>query len=267
LKEHQMSAQKQKQLKALVRPRAGKGAARAIRRDGRVPGVIYGGNEPPLPISLDYKDVEKTIFAGHFLSTIYNIDVDGKSVRVIPRDYQLDRVHDFPVHVDFLRIVAGSKIRVGVPVHFKNHEDSPGLKAGGVLNTVAHTIELMCPPDDIPQEIMVDLAGLEIGDSVHINDLTMPANTTLRDRTNFTVATIAPPIKEEVIEAPVVAEAAVPVEGEAGAVPGAPGAAPAAGAAAAPGAAPAADAKGAAKGGDKPAGKGDKPAGKGDKKA
>jgi large subunit ribosomal protein L25 len=253
-----MSAQKQ--LKATARPKAGKGAARAERRNGRVPGVIYGGNEPPLPISLDYKDVEKTIFAGHFLSTVYNIDVEGKSLRVIPRDYQLDKVRDFPMHVDFLRIVAGSKIRVGVPVHFKNREESPGLKAGGVLNIVTHNIELMCPPDEIPQEIMIDLSGLEIGDSVHINDLTMPANTTLRDRTNFTVASIAAPIKEEVIET--VAPTAVPVEGEAGAAaaaPGAQGAAPAAGAAAAPGAqAPAADAKGAAKTGDKPGAKGDK---------
>ncbi len=242
-----MSAQKQ--LKATARPRSGKGAARADRRQGRVPGVIYGGNEPPLPITLDYTDVEKTIFAGHFLSTVFNIDVDGKSVRVIPRDYQLDKVRDFPVHVDFLRIVAGSKIRVGVPVHFKNNLESPGLKAGGVLNIVAHTIELLCPPDDIPQEVMVDLTGLEIGDSVHIKDIKLPESVTLRDRSNFTVATIAAPIKEEVIPTAAPATAAVP---------SAEGGEPAAGAtAAAPGAA-AAPASDAAKGGDKGGAKGDK---------
>lgn len=245
-----MSAQKQlqRQLKATARPRAGKGAARAERRNGRVPGVIYGGNEPPLPISLDYKDVEKTIFAGHFLSTVFNIDVDGKTVRVIPRDYQLDKVRDFPMHVDFLRIVAGSKIRVGVPVHFKNNLESPGLKAGGVLNVVTHNIELMCPPDDIPQEVMVDLAGLEIGDSIHISDIKLPENVTLRDRSNFTVATIAAPIKEEVI--PVAAPTTA-------AVPSAEGGEAAAGATAAPGAAGAAPAADTAKGGDKSP-KGDK---------
>jgi large subunit ribosomal protein L25 len=255
-----MSAQKQKALKATARPKAGKGAARAIRRDGRVPGVIYGGKEPPQTISLNYRELNDSIQAGHFLSTVYNLDVDGKAVRVIPRDYQLDKVLDFPVHVDFLRIVAGAKVRVAIPVHFKNREDSPGLKAGGVLNIVTHNIELMCPPDDIPREVMIDLTGLEIGDSIHIKDLTMPANTSLRDRSNFTVATIAPPIKEEEIAPPVAAEAAVPTEGDiaaaaaAGVAPGAPGAAPAAA-----GAAPAADAaKGGAKAETKPAGKGDK---------
>lgn len=222
-----MKAQKQnKQFTATARPKAGKGAARAERRNGRVPAVIYGGKEPPLPISLDYKQVEQTIFAGHFLSTVFDIDVEGKSVRVIPRDYQLDPVLDLPVHVDFLRIVAGAKIRVDIPVHFKNHEASPGLKAGGVINTVAHSIELMCPPDDIPQEIMVDLSGLEIGDSVHINDIKLPENVTLRDKSNFTVATIAPPVKEEIV-VPVAAPGAVPTEGDvAAAAPGAEGAAP-----------------------------------------
>lgn len=223
-----MSAQKQ--LKATTRPRAGKGAARAARRQGQVPAVIYGGNEPPLIISIDAKEIEKTIYAGHFLSTVFNIDVDGTTSRVIPRDYQLDKIRDFPLHVDFLRIVAGSKIRVDIPVHFKNNEASPGLKAGGVLNVVAHSIELLCPPDDIPQDITIDLTGLEIGDSVHIQDVKLPENVTLRDKSNFTVATIAAPVKEvEVI--PVAAPA--PVAGAA--TPGAAGAG-APGAAVAPGA-------------------------------
>ncbi len=204
-----MSAQKQ--LKATARPRAGKGAARAARREGQVPAVIYGGNEPPLTITLNAHDIEKTIYAGHFLSTVFTIDVDGKSNRVIPRDYQLDRIKDKPLHVDFLRIVAGSKIRVDVPVHFKNNEASPGLKAGGALNVVAHTIELLCPPDEIPQEIMVDLTGLEIGDSLHIGDLKLPANVALRDKSNFTVVTIAAPTKE--IEVVPVAAAAAPAAG------------------------------------------------------
>lgn len=194
------------ELKALKRMRAGKGAARAARRDGHVPAVIYGGHEPPQPISIPYADVTKRIFAGHFLSTVVVLDVEGTKVRVIPRDYQLDVVKDTPVHVDFLRVTEGSRIRVEVPVHFKNQDQSPGLKLGGVINFVLHTIEVMCPPDAIPQEIVVDLAGKAIGDTVHSHDITLPAGVVATDRSNFTIASIAPPTKAEV--APAATEAA-----------------------------------------------------------
>ena len=122
-----------KQLKAVARDRVGKGAARAVRRQGQTPAVIYGGGQAAEPIALDSKQARQLIFAGHFLTTVFEIDVDGRTTRAIPRDYQLDPVKDFPVHVDFLRLAEGQSIRVEVPVHFVNHEASPGLKRGGTL--------------------------------------------------------------------------------------------------------------------------------------
>jgi large subunit ribosomal protein L25 len=196
-----------KVLTATKRTRAGKGAARAERRAGRVPAVIYGGAEPPLPISFDRTLIHRTIYAGHFLSTVFEVDVDGAKVRAIPRDYQLDVVRDTPLHVDLLRITAGSRIRVDVPVHFKNREQSPGLKAGGVINVIFHSIEVMCPADDIPDEIMIDLAGTSIGDTIHISQIALPEGVKPTNRTDFTVCSIAPPTKEA---APA---AAAPAEG------------------------------------------------------
>ena len=125
-----------KKLAATVRSGTGKGAARSVRREGRIPGVVYGGGEAPTPISLDKKQLTQLIFAGHFLTTIFELDIDGKKERAIPRDYQLDVVKDFPLHVDFLRLKPGSRLRVNVPVHFINQEASPGLKRGGTLNIV-----------------------------------------------------------------------------------------------------------------------------------
>lgn len=196
------------ELKATLRSRAGKGAARAVRREGRIPAVIYGGKEAPLPVSLAEADVSRRIFAGHFLSTVLELDVDGKKVRVIPRDYQLDVVRDTPLHVDFLRITAGSKIRVEVPVHTINLDQAPGIKAGGVLNLVLHAVEVMCPPDAIPAEITLDMAGKVIGDSFHANDIKLPEGVVAVNRTNFTIATIAPPSKAETPIAAQAAEAA-----------------------------------------------------------
>jgi large subunit ribosomal protein L25 len=196
------------QLTATKRMRAGKGAARAERRQGRVPGVIYGGNQPPLPIALDYRDINRRIYAGHFLSTVVEIDVEGEKLRVIPRDYQLDVVKDTPLHVDFLRVTAGSTIRVDVPVHVKGQDQSPGLKAGGVVNLIHHTIEVLCPADRIPDAIDVDVAGKEIGDSVHIADVTLPEGVRSTDRTNFTVLSIATPSKLDVAPAAAGGEAA-----------------------------------------------------------
>src|SRR6202162_93927 len=140
-----------KEIKATARPRAGKGAARAIRREGRVPGVIYGDHQPPLNISLDYSALRQKIYAGRFLTTIYDLDLDGTRHRVIPRDYQLDPVRDFPVHVDFLRLGEGARIRVRIPVHIQNADQSPGVKRGGTVNIVEHTVEVYCSADAIPE--------------------------------------------------------------------------------------------------------------------
>jgi large subunit ribosomal protein L25 len=211
-----------KTLAATVRSAGGKGAARSVRREGRIPAVIYGGGDPAQAISLDWREVNKHIYAGHFLTTIYEIDVEGGKERVIPRDYQLDRINDRPVHVDFLRLKAGSTLRVAIPVHFVNQDISPGIKKGGTLNIVRHSIELKVPADAIPEAITVDVGQLDIAESVHISAITLPAGVRPVDtQHDFTIATIAPPIA--VIETPAAAAATT--------APAAGGAAPAAGAA------------------------------------
>ncbi|HKH34626.1 MAG TPA: 50S ribosomal protein L25/general stress protein Ctc [Beijerinckiaceae bacterium] len=218
-----------KQLQAVARDRAGKGAARAVRRQGRVPAVIYGAGEAARPIALDANQAKQLIFAGHFLTTVFEIEVDGTKTRAIPRDYQLDPVKDFPIHVDFLRLAEGQKIRVEVPVHFINQEASPGLKRGGTLNIVRHTIELLVPADAIPEFIEADLTGFNIGDSLHISAIKLPegARPTIAER-DFTVATIVAPsgLKEEAAAA-AAAAATAPAEPAPGAAPAAPAAAPA----------------------------------------
>ena len=163
-----------KQLAAVTRSGTGKGAARSVRREGRVPAVIYGGGVKPEPISVDYKDVNKFIYAGHFLTSIFELELDGRKERVLPRDYQLDVVTDRPVHVDFLRLAPGSSVRIGIPVHVANREASPGLKKGGAVNLVLHTVEVMAPADDIPESITIDLAGMDFHDSVHVSALKLP---------------------------------------------------------------------------------------------
>jgi large subunit ribosomal protein L25 len=231
-----------KVLKAEARDRVGKGAARALRRQQRVPAVIYGGKQAPTGISLSGNDLYILLHGGGFMTTLFDIDVGGKVEKAIPRDYQLDPVKDFLTHVDFLRITEDSIITVDIPVRFKNEAASPGLKEGGVLNIIEHTIELAVKATAIPKSIDIDLTGLEIGDSIHISQVTLPEGSKAVDRSDFTVATVvAPTIQTEEVKA------ATPVEGEAGAAaPGAEGAA-----AAAPGAAPAAGAAaGDAKGGD-----------------
>ena len=183
-----------KQLAAVARSGTGKGAARSVRREGRVPAVIYGGGVKPEPISVDYKDVNKLIFAGHFLTTIFEVEMDGRKERVLPRDYQLDVVTDWPVHVDFLRLTPGSRVRIGVPVHVVNREASPGLKKGGAVNLVLHTVEVMAPADDIPESITIDLAGMDFHDSVHVSALKLPEGCRpLSGTADLTVVTIVPP--------------------------------------------------------------------------
>jgi large subunit ribosomal protein L25 len=199
-----------KQLDATPRQRVGKGAARATRREHRVPAVIYGGGQAPVSISLDYNRTNQLIYAGHFLTTVFEISVGEEKIRAIPRDYQLHPVKDTPVHVDFMRLSAGSTIRVEIPVHFINQEASPGLKQGGALNIVRHAVELIVPAEDIPESLTADLTGLEISDALKISAIKLPANTkTVIQGRDFTIATITPPKAVEE-EAKPAAEAAAP---------------------------------------------------------
>lgn len=183
-----------KQIKAVARDRVGKGAARAVRRNGQVPAVIYGGGQPATAIAVDYNLAKKLIYAGHFLTTIFEVEIDGKVTRVIPRDYQLDVVKDLPVHIDFLRVTKGATLTVEIPMHFVNQEASPGLKQGGTLNIVRHAVEMSVPADSIPDSIDVDLTGTNIGDSIHISAVKLPKDVTptIQDR-DFTIATIVAP--------------------------------------------------------------------------
>jgi large subunit ribosomal protein L25 len=230
-----------KELNATARPKAGKGAARATRREGRVPGVIYGDNKPPLPITVDARELQHRIVAGRFLTTLYDITIDGAKHRVIPRDFQLDPVRDTPVHVDFLRLAEGATIRVRVPIHVRNVEQSPGVKRGGAVNIVTHAIEVVCLADQIPESFEVDVAGLEIGHSRHMSDIVLPPNVRVLHG-DATLVTIVPPsgYAEELkaaadAAAAAAAAAAAPAAAAGGAAPAAPGAAPGAAPAAAGG--------------------------------
>jgi large subunit ribosomal protein L25 len=236
------------ELKATVRPQAGKGAARAVRREGLVPGVIYGDNKPPLNISLDHKELNLRIRAGHFLTSLYDIEIDGQKHRVIPRDFQLEAVYDRPVHVDFLRLGEGATIRVRVPVKVRNAEQAPGIKRGGTVNIVTHTVEVRCLADAIPEAIEVDIAGLEINYSKHLSDVALPASVKPMIHADATLVTIVPPsgYAEEMKAAAEAAAAAAAAAATAAATPGA-----AAAPGAAPGAAPAGGGGAAASGGDK----------------
>ncbi len=257
-----------KELKATARPAGGKGAARAERRAGRVPGVIYGNNQPPLTISVDDAELRQRILAGRFLTTIYDIDLEGNKHRVIPRDFQLDPVRDFPLHVDFMRLGEGATIRVSVPLHIVNAESAPGVKRGGTVNIVTHTIDLECSVDNIPQYVDADISGLEISYSLHLSDITLPPGVKSLAREDVTLVTIVPPSGyAEEQKAAAAAAAAAGTAAAAAAAPGVPGAVPAAGAPGAPGAPGAAPAAAPAAGAAPAAAAGAKaPAGGGDKK-
>ncbi len=181
-------------LPAERRERAGKGASRALRREGRVPAVIYGGNEEPVMIHIEGKELFRQMMTGHFMNSIVQVEVDGKPVRTIPKDVAMDPVKDRPVHVDFLRLSKDSKIEVQIPVVFINEEASPGLKKGGVLNVVRHELDLICPSDAIPDEIQIDVTGKEVGDAIHISEITLPEGSVsaITDR-DFTIATLVAP--------------------------------------------------------------------------
>lgn len=175
-----------------VRDNTGTGAARAARRDGFVPGTLYGGKQGPVSIAIRENVLRKAIYSGKFLSNMVTLEHKGEKQTVIPKDVQFDPVTDFPLHVDLFRVDEDSVIDVEVAVHFLNEDKAPGLKRGGALNVVRHTVELSCPAGSIPDAIEIDLSGMEIGDSVHISSVTLPENVTptIADR-DFTIATIA----------------------------------------------------------------------------
>jgi large subunit ribosomal protein L25 len=182
------------ELKASARDRVGKGAARSLRREGLLPAVIYGDKKPALPITIPVKETTLTLHKGGFLTHIGTIDVDGEKHQVIAKDFQLHPVRDDVLHVDFLRVSGNTTLTVDIPVTFINEETCPGLKKGGMLNVVRHTVELIVPANAIPETLVFDLAKVDIGDTLHISATTLPAGAqpTITDR-DFTVATLAAP--------------------------------------------------------------------------
>jgi large subunit ribosomal protein L25 len=205
-------------LPAEARDRAGKGASRALRREGRVPAVVYGEKKEPLSIHVEEKLLSKMLSTGHFMNSVVMIDFEGKPNRTLPKAIDFHPVSSRPIHVDFLRIGEHTKVHVAIPMRFDNEEQSPGLKKGGVLNVVVHELEIVCDAASIPNEIHIPLDGLEIGDSIHIGqvklpDGVVPANTD----EDFTVATIVAPSAMKAEEEETAPAGDVPtVEGEEG---------------------------------------------------
>jgi len=181
-------------LSAEARDRAGKGASRALRREGRVPAVIYGNNEEPQTIHVEEKSLAKLLGTGVFFNSVVTVEVAGKKVRTLPKDVAFHPVTERPLHADFLRVSAHAKVTVNVPVRFTNEDASPGLKRGGVLNVVRHELEMVCDAASIPDEIVVDMTGFDVGEAVHVSHVTLPkgAEPTITDR-DFTIATIVAP--------------------------------------------------------------------------
>lgn len=179
-------------LRAELRERTGKGAARAMRRTGRVPGIIYGDRKEAILISLEPRELSRALHRRGFFATLVDIAIDGGVHRVLPREIQFHPATDMPIHADFLRVAADARINVTVPVVFVNHEQSVGLRRGGILNVVRHGVELSCPAENIPDRLTADLAGLDIGDSIHIDAIALPEGSrpTITGR-NFTIASIA----------------------------------------------------------------------------
>ncbi|WP_315763061.1 50S ribosomal protein L25/general stress protein Ctc [Sphingomonas sp. Y38-1Y] len=203
-------------LSAETRERVGKGASRALRREGRIPAVIYGNKQEPLSIHVEERALNKLLGTGHFMNSIVMIDGAGQgSIRTLPKDVTFDPVTDRPVHVDFLRIAKNATVTVAVPVVFTDEEEAPGIKKGAVLNIVRHELEVVVDADKIPESIEVSLKGLEVGDTVHISAVTLPngAESAIEDR-DFTIATIIAPsamkadVQESLAEADAQAEAA-----------------------------------------------------------
>ena len=181
------------EIKETARPKAGKGAARSERRAGRVPGVIYGDGKPPVTISVDYADIRQKIYAGRFLTTLFDVEVEGVKHRVIPRDFQLDPIRDNTVHVDFMRLGAGATIRVNVPIVIVNADKAPGVKRGGTVNMVVRSIPVIVKPEAIPLSIEVDVGELEITNSKHVSDIKLPEGVKSASNVDLTLVTIVPP--------------------------------------------------------------------------
>ena len=181
-------------LPAETRERAGKGASRALRREGRTPAVIYGGNQDPVAIHVEEKELRRQLGTGHFFNSIVELTVGGETVRTLPKDVAFHPVSERPLHADFLRVSAHATVEVSVPVIFVNEAKSPGLKKGGVLNIVRHELDLVCDADAIPDDVAVDVSGADIGDSIHISSVALPAGSrsAITDR-DFTIATIVAP--------------------------------------------------------------------------
>ena len=204
-------------LPAEARERAGKGASRALRRDGRVPAVIYGDKKDPVAVHVEEKLLTKIMSNGHFMNTVVMVDIGGKANRTLPKDVQFHPVTSRPIHVDFLRIGEHSQLTVAIPVRFDDEEESPGIKRGGVLNVVRHELELICDASSIPDEVHISLAGLDIGDSIHISAVKLPEGTkSAIDDRDFTVATLVAPsaMKSEADDAAAAASADEAAEGE-----------------------------------------------------
>lgn len=208
------------ELEATVREGLGKGAARQARRDGFVPAVVYGGNQDPLPINIRYNILLKELKAGRFLQTLIRLSIDGKEETVICRGVQRDVVRDLPTHADFLRLSERSVIDLAIPVEFVNHDESPGLRQGGVLTVVRSDVDLKVRASNIPEELVVDLAGLDVNDVIRISDIKLPegARLVIADR-DFMIANISAPTvltaEEEAEDAELEGEAEAPAEGEA----------------------------------------------------
>jgi len=208
-------------LKANIRNEQSTGKLNALRGSGLIPGIIYGGKETNTKISIEKNLIKNFVRDDSFLSTVVELDIDGKKQKVIPRDVAYHVVSDEPIHIDFMRLVSGSKVILEIPVEFINHNDSPGLKRGGVLNIVRRKVELSCPADKIPSKLVVDLAGLDIGASVKISSIKLPENVkpTIQGR-DFVISTVAAPTivqepEKPAEEADAAATGEAPAEGEA----------------------------------------------------
>lgn len=201
-------------IKAIKRDKSSTGSNNKLRREGYIPAILYGGKNPNQKISVEKNSIKNILNSDSFLSKVLDMSIDGKNEKVLPREVAFNVVSEEPIHIDFLRIVAGSKIILEIPVKFKNHSESPGLKRGGVLNIVRRKIELKCPTDNIPDEIVVDLAGTDIGDSLKITSVKLSDNVmpTITDR-DFVIATVAPPTIIKEPEKPAEGEAAEGAEG------------------------------------------------------
>jgi len=202
-------------LAAETRGQVGKGASRSLRREGRVPAVIYGNKQDPASIHVEEKALMRLLMTGHFMNSVVMVEVDGKAVRTLPKDVAFDAVSDRPTHVDFLRISEHATVHVNVPVVFVDEELSAGIKRGGVLNVVRHELELICDAADIPDEIKISLKGTDVGDSIHISQVKLPKGVTSAiDDRDFTIATLIAPsaLKSETLEQ--VAEEAAAAEAE-----------------------------------------------------